>query len=185
MALTVETGAGLAGADAYVSQDDFKSYCSARQYDLIGRQPAELDAKLRLATQYIDTQWRFKGTRLSASQALEFPRSGLVDWSGFTISGVPKRLKDAACELAFAALSTDLYEVADRGGRIKSESVGPISVTYADDAPAGKVFTFATRLLQPFVRDTSDIGAPEFGGATEGYFTLGMHDDVSAGTAEE
>jgi hypothetical protein len=185
MALTVETGAGLANADAYVSQEDFKTYCAARQYDLIGRLPAELDAKLRLAAQYIDTQWRFKGTRLSGAQALEFPRSGLVDWSGFTVVGVPKRLKDAACELAFSALSTDLYEVADRGGRIKSESVGPISVTYSDDAPAGKTFVFATRLLQPYVRDTADIGPPEFGGATEGYVSLGMHDDVSAGTAED
>lgn len=183
MAITVEDGTGKADAETYLSVADFKAYCDARGYAYSGNSDSVIEQKLRLAAAYIDTFARFKAVRLVSDQALEFPRSGLVDWSGITVTGVPKRVKDACAELAFKALSENLYSDADRGGMVKSESVGPISVTYADGAPAQKLFSSAVNLLKPYLRDERDsIGAPVFGGSDEGYFSAGMHDNTSGTT---
>jgi hypothetical protein len=177
MALTVENGTGLEEADSYISLAFFKQFCDDRGYDYSEKTDPEIEQKLRLATGYIDSQFRFKGNRAGGIQALEFPRLNLIDWSGITITGLPRRVKQACAELAFKALSTDLYQDQNRGGKTKSESVGSLSVTYADDAPTGTVFQFAWNLLKPYVRDPEVRGVPFFGGGTDGYFQTGLMDN--------
>jgi hypothetical protein len=175
MALIIEDGTGLADADAYISVVDFKAYCDGRGMSYAGKSDTDIEISLRKAAAYIDTVKRYKGSRISASQALEFPRSGLSDFGGLTITGVPKRVKDASAELAFKAFDTDLHKDLDRGGKVVSESVGPISVTYANDAPVGKMFTSAMRLLEPFFRDSGDLGRP-YMVPVESEFTTTTHD---------
>lgn len=182
MALIVEDGTGLLDADSYVTLADFKAWCSNRGYRWEDSEDFEIEAQLRLATGWIDTYNRYKGLRMSAAQTLEFPRTGLVDWSGHTITGVPHRVKQACCELAYKGLSEPLYVDLDRGGMVTSESVGPISVSYAADAPAGKVFMFAANLLKPYVRDPKQISySPWQEPDTDMHTTLGMHDYPGTG----
>jgi hypothetical protein len=180
MALIVEDGTGLADADSYLSLAALKTGLDRRGYSYAGFSDTDLEVRLRAATNYVDARYRYKGDRMTADQALEFPRANLVDWSGYTIAGVPQRVKNAVVELAYAALSDTLMPNLDRGGRVVSESVGPISTTYAQDAPAGTVFMLAEGMLKPYIRDASVKGPPRFGGGTDGYFSLGMHDDQSA-----
>ena len=180
MSLIVEDGTGMADAESYLSVADLKTYATNRGISYAGISDSTLEQKLRLATTYIDTRYRYRGNRSNGTQALEYPRINLIDWSGYDISGVPKRVKDATAELALKATADSLYVDLDRGGKIKSESVGQLSVTYADDAPAGRVFTIAENLLKPYVRDPSLRGVPFFGGSTDGYFTLGMMDAPNA-----
>lgn len=184
MALIVEDGTGKADAESYLSVADLAAYATARGYALTGGDP-EKEAALRQATSYLDARWRYKAVKASAAQALEFPRTGLTDWSGLAVPGVPKRVKDATAELAIKVRAgTTLFDDAERGGAVKSETVGPISVTYADGAPADKRFAVAENLLQPFIKNPKDLqGGPSFGGATEGTFTVGMNDNP--GTAPE
>lgn len=169
MALTVQNDTGTqAGADAYVSVATFESYSDNRNRTTVsdGTYSDEaVEAAIRAATQYIDTIGRWKGVQVEDDQSTEFPRTGLTDWSGRTVSGIPQRVKDACCELAFKALSEELYEDLDRGGRVASESVGPISVSYFNDAPAGKTFRAAMKLLEPYMRDKSQLYAGHIGGA--------------------
>lgn len=183
MPLIVETGAGLSGADAYVSLTEFKTFCSERNYRWEEAEDFVIEAAIRMATGWIDTYNRYKGTRLLAAQALEFPRADLIDWSSHTITGVPKRVKQACSELAYKALSQSLYTDLDRGGMVQSESVGPISVTYAAGAPPGKVWQFAQKLLEQYIRDPLDFNGPLWTTPDTGYqFTIGMNDtpgDVS------
>lgn len=177
MALVVEDGTGKSDAESYLSVADFKTYADGRGYSYAGTSDSVLEQKLRLATGYIDTRFRFKGDRMTGAQALEFPRSSLIDWSGYAIAGVPQRLKQATAELCFKAISDALYEDQDRGGMIKSEKVGSLSVDYADGAPTGgKTWTFAFNLLSQYVRDKDTVYAPFAGGETKGYFHLGMMD---------
>jgi hypothetical protein len=178
MALVVEDGTGLPNADSYISVAEYKAYADGRGYDYSALTDAQLEQKLREGTQFIDTIQRFKGIQLVSTQALEWPRSGAYDWSGREVSGVPKRVKDAQAEATYKAQTESLYTDADRGGMIKSESVGPISVTYMDGAPATKLFTAVMNLLKPFFRSKLDPGGP-FNGQTdrEPYFTNTMHDD--------
>jgi hypothetical protein len=183
MSLIVETGVGLANADAYVGLVHFKEFCSARGYRWEDAEDFAIENSIRRATDYIDTIGRYKGARLVPAQALEFPRSDLTDWSDYTITGVPHRVKHACCELAFKGLSEPLYKDLDRGGKVVSESVGPISVTYAGDAPAGKLFMFAKNLLEPYLRDPDTIlYEPMNAPAYEGNFArVGMMDNPGAG----
>jgi hypothetical protein len=150
MALTVEDGSGLSAAESYETLAAFKAYCSDRGYDLGSLTDPVLEGKLRVASQYIDASYRFKGTRLVAAQGLEFPRSGATDHSGFDVTGVPKRVKQACCELAFQATSTSLTDVVDKGN-VLSESVAGISVTYDKAESKFKVFQFAEGLLKPYL----------------------------------
>lgn len=183
MSLIVENGTGLANADAYTGLVHFKEYCSHRGYRWEDAEDFAIENAIRLATGYIDTIGRYKGARLLEGQSLEFPRSDLTDWSDYTIAGVPERVKHACIELAFKALSESLYKDLDRGGRVVSESVGPISVSYAADAPAGKVFVYAKNMLLPYLRDPDTIlyqpmNAPVY----EGNFAqMGMMDNPGAG----
>lgn len=184
MPLIVEDGTGKADAESYLSVTDFVAYCDARGlgHGGHGHNDTNREIALRNATAYVDTISRYKGQRLVAAQALEFPREALYDWSGHPVTGVPKRVKDACAELASRALDESLYQDLDRGGLIKSESVGPISTTYVDGAPAGKVFSAAVHLLEPYVRKDKDlIGKPIFGGTTTpSSFAVGMHDNPEA-----
>ena len=161
MTLVVETGSGMPDAESYLSVADFRTYCEARGLTVDGDDTVA-EQKLRIATGYIDTVRRYKGSRLQVSQSLEFPRDSLTDFGGLPVTGVPARVKNACAELAYKAFSEDLYTDLDRGGMVKSQSVGPISVTYADGAPAGKQFVSAMKLLDPYVRDNSQVGQPYF-----------------------
>jgi hypothetical protein len=182
MALIVENGTGLTDADSYISLAAFKAYADDRGYDYSAFADQLIEQKLRLGTQYVDTIQRYKAQRLLATQALEFPREELYDWSGLLVTGVPMRVKHATAELAFRALSGELYADLDRGGQVQSESVAGISVTYKDGAPVGRWFTFAMNLLEPYKKEKKDLmGTPKFGGADTGYFVLDQHKNPAPG----
>lgn len=164
MALIVEDGTCLTDAESYLSVAGFKAYCDKWGYSYAGITDAVIEQKLRLATAYIDTIFRYKGVRQVNAQALEFPRSTLFDWSAYEVTGVPARVVKACAELAFKGFTESLYVDLDRGGMVTSESVGPLSVSYAPDAPAGKTYRFAENLLGPYIRKDHDfLNPPIFG----------------------
>jgi hypothetical protein len=166
-ALVVEDGTGIAGADSYIGVDDLKQYCANVGYAIDASSSDEyLATRLRAATNWIDTAFRYKGTRITAAQSLEFPRAGLLDWSSQPVTGVPLRVAKACAELAFKAIAdVDLFQDLERGGMIHSESVGPISTTYAESAPAQKVYQQATAFLEQYVRDKDYmLAAPQLAG---------------------
>lgn len=190
MSLTVEDGSKVAGADSYGSLAAFKTWADGRGRDYSAHADAVIEAKLRLAYDYINTVRRFKGyIAQNSAQTGAFPREGLTDWDGRTVTGVPQRVVWANFELAWAQLEggEDLYQNLDRGGRVASESVGPISTSYFADAPAGKTFMAAMKLLDPYARSTQDSYPPFIGGAAgqpssveapselTPAFSLGMH----------
>lgn len=177
MPLVVEDGSGLPDAESYVSVADFDAHCAAWGYDIAGRTAAQKEAALRQATVFIDTLGRYRSRRLSPAQALEFPREDLTEWGGHPAPGVPPRVRRACAELAFKALSAPLKPDVARGGRVLSESVGPISVTFADDAPVGTTWRLAEDLLEPFLRrDATDLRGPAWEGPLAPAFPFGLHD---------
>jgi hypothetical protein len=172
MTIVVESGSGDAGSESYISVAELDTYVSGRNYSYTDTpSTAAKEGGLRLATEYIDTNYRFNGTRLLSTQALEFPRDGLTDWSSMEITGVPARVKNATAELAFRVANGEvLFSDLQRAGMVKSESVGPISVTYMDGAPAGTSFIAVDRALSQYVRDTKAVGAPYYNTDAVGSF---------------
>lgn len=166
MALTVEDGTGLAGADSYGSQTAFETWAEGRNRALTSYSDEQIEAALREGFQYINTARRYKATTLTLAQSGEFPREGLTDWNGRAVTGLPQRVVWANFELAYARLigGADLFQDQERGGRVASESVGPISVSYFSDAPSGKTFMAAMKLLDPYARSIQDSYPPFIGG---------------------
>lgn len=161
MPLVVETGAGLLDADAYCDVQFVRDYHASRGNDITAMTDTQVEQAIRRATTFIDTEWRFKAYPLNQLQSLEFPRTGL-EWNGRVIVGVPLRVKQACAELAVISRNGPLRVDQDRGGKVVSESVGPISVTYAEDAPAGKLYSDAMALLKPYTRASMEPPAPFF-----------------------
>lgn len=141
MALIVETGTGSTTANSFVADTEFVTWAKARGYTTYPESGAERAPFLVLAADYLanEKRFRWRGTRNTAAQALPWPRTGVVDRDGLSwaSNAVPWRVKQAQCALAWLAMNgTELQPVLERGGRVASESIGPISVTYANDAPA-------------------------------------------------
>ncbi len=85
----------------------------------------------------------------TTAQRTQWPRQGVVDYSGDTVYGIPQVLKEAACELTWRSLSGvnlqpdyDPNLVGQGGGVAASVSkeVGPIKVTNTYDTKLGLGF---------------------------------------------
>ncbi len=84
MALIVETGAIVPGANTYVSRADYIMY--AASFGIVIPDTDEADVELLKAAQFIDQhEANLKGSRVQRDQPLAFPRTGLIidgwDWS--------------------------------------------------------------------------------------------------------
>jgi hypothetical protein len=182
MALIIENGTGLADADSYEDVEALDEYVIKRGLvvpDALTDEDKE--AALRDATEYADTYRRYKGIAKGPDQALMFPRTDLTDWSGYVITGVPSRLKQAVLYLAVLRLQGEtLYE--PLGREIASESVGPLSTSYVAGSNRHREFTTADRLLAQYVRDANRLQiAPGWTAPDRGHsFDRGMHDLSSA-----
>lgn len=185
----VEDGTGLPDASSYADTLEADDYFSGN--DAWTGAPAAKEGVLIAATSYIDGYYRFKGVKLTAAQGLQFPRSGAIDWSGNEIAGIPRRLREAACELALRALAGPLQEDTTRGGMVKREVTGPLATEWADGAPPGKSYPAVDLLLREFLygeggtermvslADVRGDGLP----AGEPVFDIGMHDRIDTGRA--
>lgn len=104
MALVVETGSGLSNADSYASVAEADAYVAdyGRSDGWLDSLDDQKEQALRLATQAIDASVvSWQGDRLTATQALDWPRSE-VELDGHLIgsSTIPTILKRATIELA-------------------------------------------------------------------------------------
>lgn len=145
-----------AGTDVYADLAEADSYFSARTVSSwFDASTAEREAGLLRATAYLDGSYRWIGTRAESEQPLGWPRLGATDPEGRTHTGIPTPVKHACAELAWTALSYDLAPQAERGGKVLSERVGSVEVTYAEDAPVGRAFPYIDLLLSGLVRSAA------------------------------
>jgi len=153
--LVVENGDGLPNANTYLSVDEADAYHDMRANSAWDE--AELPAKeaaLVKATEHLDTRYyaRWKGWRRKKDQALEWPRVDVWDESGYIITDIPQRLKDATAEAALRALDEELAPDYGRESVVKRESVGPVSVEYRGDAPTSRRYPAVEHRLAGLLR---------------------------------
>jgi len=137
-----ETGEGFPSANAYASVEAFIEYCEARNLAVGEATPSVISAALIRATDYIDSAYVFRSVRLNNYQALQNPR--------YLDDGLSPQLVAATIELAFLALSQDLFAAPARGVLIKEVGAGKASskITY-DPAQGGTdPYPAITRMLR-------------------------------------
>jgi hypothetical protein len=160
MALIVEDGTIVTGAESYISVADADAYFSARGNAAWAAltPTATKEAALRKATDYMTGRYglRWKGDRVSELQALDWPRSSAYA-NGFLIDSgsVPVAVQRACAELAVRASSDDLAP--DVGAQVKQEVVGPISVTYADGARQDTRYALVDSMLAAYLKGAGQI----------------------------
>ncbi len=168
MALIVEDGTAKADAESFASVDYADTYHSNRANDAwaVLTTPKK-EAALRKSTDYMEEIYRtrWKGVRLTTGQALSWPREFVEREDFYSTSLVPPDSVDgsfyypsdivvpevirACAELALRASTGDLSPDLDRP--TTSETVGPISVTYAVGSRQFVKFRAIENLLEPFL----------------------------------
>lgn len=127
MALVVENGSNVSGANTYVTLAEFKAWADERgiTYDT----DAKVTEHIYRAMDFIERQ-NYQGRKANETQPLQWPRTDvLIDGYYVDATEIPKELKIALYEqiniehLGFSNLAT-----IDR--RTIQESIGDISVTY-------------------------------------------------------
>ena len=129
------------------------------------------EAALIRASTWIDGIYggRFPGTRTNGrDQALAWPRTGAVDREGYElpVDEVPREVEQAAYEAAlreFVAPGSLSPDYTPASG-VKSETVGPISVTYRDGVTLDG--------YRPIATAVDDLLFPLLGSRTQGYTFL-------------
>lgn len=168
MALTVETGAGLSNADAYISVVNADAYFTKRGNTTWTDQDTDVkEAAIVRATFGLDTKYRglWLGVKKLSTQALAWPRTeekdgetGILDGDGYEISidSLPVALVMACAEVAYIEL-TQRYvaETATRDDMIKWERVGPIETEWFHNTPSQTTYPQVEALLRDLTSGTS------------------------------
>lgn len=152
MALINEDGTGLANAESYAAVADADTYhTNFNNPTWAGLSTPVKEQSLRRATQYIDSQYSFRGIQLTticvngvryATQSLAFPRT----LSCYPLPTLPtpfprpwpiKELVQATCELALRA-ATGVLNADHSSGDVISEQVGSVRTEYAKSGLGGQ-----------------------------------------------
>lgn len=168
MALIVETGQVVAGANCYVSLEDCTSYHQLRGNSAWTGADTDKETAIVRAAQYLNgLNWQ--GYKTNFRNPLAWPRNEVVleggnylsypDYSDsyFPSNEVPQEVIDANCELALRALTSNLNPDLDRGGMIIREKVDVLETEYAPGAPPGWTRPTVDTLLAPYLMAASSI----------------------------
>lgn len=154
MALTVEDGSVVSGADSYLSVDDADVYFSKHSSPVEWTEAttAQKEAALRYATQWLDINFTWESDIYSTAQTLDWPRVAFYDDDDRTIGGVnnmPQALLDATAEMALEYLKGSFVEGSTG---IKRERIGSAEVEYAGSSGGQRSYGYVTRLLHKLGR---------------------------------
>ena len=153
MTIIVEDGTGLADAETYISVSDANTYHAARGATAwAALSESDKEAALRRATDYMGQAYRprWAGQRATSTQALDWPRTGVVV-DGYEVAStvVPSAVSRACAELALRASAEELSPDLERG--IKRERVDVIETEYDTASPQAKRFRAVDQLLSAYL----------------------------------
>lgn len=169
MALIVEDGSIVSNADTYISLADASTFLNNYygEYDdeaaaFLGFGTSRQELILRRAAYDLDRKYRtrWKGFKRIQAQCLDWPRVDVVDEDDYDIpeDSIPRRLQRAQVEIAKRlAAGVAMFEDRDRGGRIQSEKVDVIAITYFANAPSETLFEGLDAVLKGLLRDENRI----------------------------
>lgn len=162
--LVVEDGTGLTTANAYVTRAYCTTYHELRS-NALWAESSESDqvSAIILATDYLDYRWTFIGEKLTAEQALAWPRSNAIGADRILYEDVvPEAVKRACAEYALrvlgdgaalALLAPDpLTDATGAFVTLKREKLGPLEeeTRFSANSPRSslKPYPAADRLLK-------------------------------------
>ena len=138
MALTLVATPGATNANSYCTRAEADTYFEGSVYSTAwdAASTAEKDKALVNATRLLDELYTWHEWPSSPTQALQWPRIGLMDALYLSIladTEIPPKLKEATAELAQDVLEADLNaELPQVQQGLTSMSAGPVSFGFKD-----------------------------------------------------
>ncbi|WP_293383554.1 DnaT-like ssDNA-binding protein [Phenylobacterium sp. SCN 70-31] len=164
MEFVVEDGTGLANATSYATVDEANTYFANLNNADWDYSNTEVQAYLNQATYQVDLTYAssFLGSKLTAEQALQFPRTPFTANDGFDRTGVPVEVKRATFEVAFLiSKGGALVTNPDRADQLKRQTqiVGDLELTNEYFNPMSTTQTATVGLvIAPVLRPGSGSG---------------------------
>lgn len=160
MALVVETGAGVVGANSYVDLAYLNAYHLARGNAAWDEAlDEEKEAAAIRAMTYIET-FRFRGQKVDVLQSCSFPRTGIITRDGLEWPStlVPEPVRAAQAEGAlreWTSPGTLLPDWTPGKGPLRREKLGDIEEEWFKQDPNDGKYPFQSilRLLADFIMD--------------------------------
>lgn len=108
MAFLVEDGSGVPGANAYITEQEFRDHHTDRGRDVTPLTQAQVEVSIVRASDYLDKRFsrRYRGVRLTKPQGMEWPRLDAYDDDDFLygdVDKIPRQLRKACAEYAIRA----------------------------------------------------------------------------------
>lgn len=163
MALVVEDGTGKADADSFISLVDARAFAAKYGITLPDNDTAA-EVALRQGCQYVELQQKcFSGSRLVATQALSWPRTGATNVYSFEYADgyMPPQLGFAQVYAAAEYAAGKDVRASDDGLSVASKEVtGAVAVSYFNNGKTGKAITITKSLdaLAPLMTVCSNNG---------------------------
>lgn len=139
MALIIEDGTIVPGANTYVGDAEFQAYADERGIEL-PVDASERESLLILGSDYIDTKYRnkFQGCKITRTQSMQWPRYDVcIDGFPVPSSEIPIELKTAQIEAAISSIEQDLYTDSD-GTSVKKEKLDVLEIEYFEGGSSGQ-----------------------------------------------
>lgn len=166
MSLIVEDGTGKADAESYTSVADASAYHTARGNAAWAALASDTvrEQLLRKATDAMMQMFagRWAGTRVSSTQALDWPRYNVPMKDGpanlpysygvasyYPSNTIPAAVARACAELALRAATADL--VADGTQPVAREKIGPLEIEYQTGSNDAANYRSIEGMLAPFM----------------------------------
>ncbi len=151
--VVVETGAGLANANSYVSLAYADTYFAghpfyADAWELLDQSTRE--AYIIYATLQLDNEFIWRGRRATGTQALDWPRTGVYDLYDLAIAenSLPLRLMQATCEQAYYLTKGDRSAETQTSGEIDKLKIDVIELDFSSSSST----SFSTQPVGSTVR---------------------------------
>lgn len=168
----VEDGSGKPNATSYVSVEEADSISELNFHTHPTWAALTLEQKqnlLMLATKALDVRTKWVGTRTTENQALCWPRIGVKDESGNSITplSVPYNVRMAVVEFAKWSATSDKISTDTPDNVVREIKVDSIGITFADASNLSQLAyttpSFVGDLLKPFGRVRDLSGRVTFG----------------------
>jgi len=132
MALVIEDGSVVTGANSYVTLAEFKAWADSRDISY-NADDNVLEAQILRAMDYIERLY-FIGNKANENQPLQWPRTeALIDGYYADATEIPKEVKIAVYE-ATVVEAAGYSELEVQSRKTLRERVGDIEVQYAENS---------------------------------------------------
>jgi len=154
MAIVVENGTLVSGANSYVTIDEFQAWADARGIDY--GTDYTISQQLFRAHDYFESL-DFKGLKADENQAMQWPRDQVyIDGYAVDADEIPKEVKLAIYELMKLEIDGD-SKLTPSEREVTSEQVDSIKITYKDSAGMKRQTPALDRALRKLIKPINEV----------------------------